>query len=97
MLFILRFRIFAVVDILACALFAAVAFVAIFIDKSRVGTTEPVGTLADYNGQFIFFKAYGSMTFEFVGGAVLPTIQNDMDNRKIFPQSIFNGYLSELL
>ncbi|GBN90848.1 hypothetical protein AVEN_113260-1 [Araneus ventricosus] len=83
-----NFWFMAIIDVFCSTLFILLLLIAFFIDKERIGPVSyPQPTFSS------FTVSFGSLMFSYAGGGVYPTIQNDMKNRKLFPQSVFTGFL----
>ncbi|XP_055936792.1 uncharacterized protein LOC129966394 [Argiope bruennichi] len=79
----------AIIDVFCSSFFILLLLIGFFFDKERIGPVKyPPPTFSS------FTMSFGSLMFSYAGGGVYPTIQNAMENKKMFPQSVFTGFLS---
>ncbi|GIY12398.1 aa_trans domain-containing protein [Caerostris extrusa] len=80
-----------VINVLSTVFFVLLCLVAFFMDKETIGPVQ-------YNEPTLssFAFAFGVIMYSYGGASMYPTIQNDMRNRKLFPQSVFTAFLGKV-
>ncbi|XP_035213523.1 amino acid transporter AVT1C-like isoform X1 [Stegodyphus dumicola] len=86
-----NFRFLAVIDVICSAAFVILFTIALFYDKEIIAGVHYKETVGVTKSDV--YLSFGIMLFSYGAGAYLPTIQNDMKNRKEFPYSVSTAYL----
>ncbi|XP_035213524.1 amino acid transporter AVT1C-like isoform X2 [Stegodyphus dumicola] len=87
-----NFRFLAVIDVICSAAFVILFTIALFYDKEIIAGVHYKETVGVTKSDV--YLSFGIMLFSYGAGAYLPTIQNDMKNRKEFPYSVSTAYLA---
>ncbi|GIY87885.1 aa_trans domain-containing protein [Caerostris darwini] len=84
-------RCLPVINVLSAVFFVFLCLIAFFMDKEKIG---PVQYREPTLGSFAF--SFGVIMYSYGGASLYPTIQNDMRNQKLFPQSLFTAFLGKV-